>query len=203
MKYLAVDLGNVICEVDFSSFIRELSKTTNISLEDVNSFLLRTQKLHDLGLTNITDELKDRFHLESPFTIEHLVTEWNNAIKQNMFMTSTLSGLISKGDTKIALLSNIGPEHAALMPNILTSHVFDNSIKFFSYEVGARKPSFVYYKTFLDMHPEFKGCVYIDDRPENVAAGIAFGFNAQYFALDDLKSSDNLVNRVLQIQDLM
>ena len=42
MKYLAVDLGNVICNVNFDRFTRKLSKTLNLTSEDVNYFLHRT-----------------------------------------------------------------------------------------------------------------------------------------------------------------
>lgn len=184
MKYLATDLGNVICEVDFNFFIRELSKTINVSIEDVNYFLNRTQKLHDLGLTVIADELRDHFKIRSPVVIENLMTEWNKTVKTNNQMVSFLTNLLRSGDVKIALLSNIGVEHAGLMRKVLTEEVFDNSIRFFSCEVGARKPNYLYYKLFLDMNPEFKGCVYLDDRIENVASGFKFGFNARHFVLD-------------------
>lgn len=206
MKYLAVDLGNVIVSVDFKEFLDQLSDSLNISMDDVNYFLNRTQKLHDLGLTNIADELRDHFKIKSKVTIDRLITLWNRTVKTDPTMVKFLCDLINlkNGEpTKLALLSNIGLEHAELMPIILTPNVFGNSIKFFSCEVGARKPSYLYYKLFLDMNPEFKGCVYLDDRPENVAIGNLFGFKSIEFALDSFKTDQALLSKLDEIKKLM
>ena len=203
MKFLAVDLGNVICDVSFNPFIKSLSKALNVSIDDVNYFLNRTQKLHDLGLTDIRSELSDHFKIKSLPIIDDLMIEWNKTVKRNVFMVSTLQDMINKNDIKIALLSNIGIEHAAEMHNTLTENVFNNTIKFFSCEVGTRKPSYLYYKTFLDMYPDFRGCVYLDDRLENIEASKKFEFNAQHFVLDNFKSVSELANRVGEIKSLI
>lgn len=197
MKYFATDLGNVICEVNFDYFIRELSRVINVSIEDVNYFLNRTQRLHDLGLTVISDELRDHFKIKSPVIIENLMAEWNKTIKPNHQMVSFLTNLLRSGDVKIALLSNIGVEHAVMMREVLTKEVFDSSVKFFSCEVGARKPSYLYYKLFLDMNPEFKGCVYLDDRIENIESGFKFGFNARHFVLDSYINQSQRMKNLL------
>lgn len=188
MKYLAVDLGNVVCGVDFTAFISKLSKCINVSFSDVDYFLNRTQKLHDLGLTDLRSELQDHFKIHSESMVDELMVEWNNTISANPHMISILAELIHQDAVKVALLSNIGFEHAAVMESILTKDVYDHSIKFFSCQVGARKPTYLYYKTFLDMYPDFKGCLYLDDRPENIKAGDEFGFNTRNFVLSDLKS---------------
>lgn len=188
MKFLAIDLGNVVCNVSFDSFISKLSKTINVSVDDVNYFLNRTQRLHDMGLTVISDELRDHFKIKSSGIIDDLMVEWNKTVSTNTHMVSVLRELIHEDNVKVALLSNIGFEHAAVMPELLTKDVYGHSIKFFSCHVGARKPSHLYYKTFLDIYPEFKGCLYLDDRLENIETGANFGFNVRHFALDSFKS---------------
>jgi FMN phosphatase YigB (HAD superfamily) len=213
LKYICFDIGNVICEVDFTNFLRELSKTLNLSMENVRYFLNRTQKLHDLGLTIIADELKDHFKIESPVIIENLLNEWNATVKVNSIMIDFLKDLIFPRKTildnspsepiKVALLSNIGLEHAALMRDIITPNVFDNCIRFFSYEVGARKPSYIYYKTFLDMHSEFAGCIYLDDKIENIEAGNNFGFNSIEFDLNNFKTKLDLKNKLNEIINML
>lgn len=200
MKYLAIDIGNVICDVDFSPFNNALSKSLNISLEDVNYFISRTQKLHDLGLTNISDELRDHFHIKSPRIIDELLIEWDNIIKPNRVMLLTLAGLLRRGDVKISLLSNIGIEHMAGMEKVLTKEIYEGTTHFFSCEVGLRKPNHLYYKTFLDMYPEFRECLYLDDKMENVVAGNKFGFNSRHFALDGFNSEAEMINTLLEIQ---
>ena len=202
MKYLAVDLGNVICKVDFTNFKNKLSKILNLSLEEIDYFLNRTQPLHDCGLTNISDELRDHFKIKSPVIINELMIEWNLTISSVPVMNGVLRSLLNPDDknySKIALLSNMGQEHAKLMSNILSKDVYDNVIKFFSYEVGARKPSLLYYKTFLDVHPEFAGCLYIDDREENVDAGKKIGFKAVQFDLNKAIMPEEAIGKILKL----
>ena len=201
MKYLAVDLGNVVCNVKFDNFLSELSRTLNLPLEDVNYFLHRTTKLHDMGLTQISDELRDHFKIKSPIIIQNLINEWNRVITADSTVVSFLEKLLDQ-NVKIALLSNIGIEHSGLIGNILGGFLYQNSIKFFSCEVGARKPSFLYYKTFLDIYPEFKGCLYLDDRIENVHGGDKFGFKSVHFELDKYNQRE-LENKLIQIKQMI
>lgn len=197
MRYLAVDLGNVICNVDFNPFILHLSRTLNVSIDDVNYFLNRTNKLHDLGITSVSDELKDHFKIRSSVLIDELLVSWNSVIGGNKKMVAFLTRLLQAKDTEVALLSNIGTDHAALLRDLLTPFVFDSSIKFLSCEVGARKPSLLYYKTFLDIYPNFKGCLYLDDRMENVEVGRKMGLNAVHFVLDKTDAAD-IDNKILE-----
>ena len=202
MKYLAVDLGNVVCNVKFDNFLSELSRTLNLPLEDVNYFLHRTTKLHDMGLTQISDELRDHFKIKSPVIIQNLIGEWNKVITANSTVVGFLEKLLDE-NVKIALLSNIGIEHSGLIGNILGGFLYQNSIKFFSCEVGARKPNFLYYKTFLDMYPEFNGCLYLDDRIENIEGGKKFGFRSFHFELDKIWKSEDLENKLTEIKSLI
>src|ERR1700722_11116566 len=206
MKYLAVDLGNVICKVDFTNFKRQLSQKFNVSMDDAEYFLNRTQRFHDSGLTCIADELRDMFNIKSSVLLAELIEEWNLTIQPNATMVAMLKNMISSKDrepVKVALLSNIGPEHAGIMSLVLTREVFDNSTRFFSCEVGARKPSYVYYKTFLEMHPEFRGCVYVDDRIENVEVGTKMGLAGVHFVLDQFCSDKDLADGVEKIKKLV
>jgi FMN phosphatase YigB (HAD superfamily) len=207
MKYLALDIGNVICHVNFDNFKNKLSKTLNISTIDVDYFLNRTQRLHDMGLTEISDELRDHFKIKSSVIIDELMEEWTNTLTFNQEFLDGIEYKVNELGRKnitIALLSNIGFEHAKLMKSkwFLTS-ILNNPIMFFSCEVGARKPSYLYYKTFLDMHPEFKGCLYIDDRKENLETGDRFGFKPKLFSLDnDLKGKDT-IQKIAIIKQLL
>ena len=85
----------------------------------------------------------------------------------------------------MALLSNIGTEHAALMEHSLNvGTFFSGAIKHFSCFVGARKPTALFYQSFLLEHPEFYSCLYIDDLQENLDVGKRFGFQTYRFSLD-------------------
>ena len=61
MIYVAFDVGNVLVHSDFNPFLRQLSKSLNLTLEEATYFMNRTQTLHDLGCTHMADELRDHF----------------------------------------------------------------------------------------------------------------------------------------------
>ena len=186
MKYVCFDIGNVLCHLDFKVFLSALSQQVNISEADTWHFLSRTQKLHDLGLTVLKDELTNHFKLNSETIVNRLLDEWNNVLRQEELMFQLLSQL-SENDVSIALLSNIGFEHVSYLNQIAGEYVgYKKAIHFFSCDVGARKPSMLYYQTFLTLNPKFKGCLYIDDIQENLDAGKKFGFKTLRFALSDL-----------------
>lgn len=193
MKYVALDIGNVLCHVDFSDFLNQLSEALNITIDEANYFLNRSQKLHDLGLTVMADELRDHFKIKSTVTINKLLNSWDLCITPDFEVLDMYNRLSEKDGLQVALLSNIGLEHAVLMEKVLSHNgFFKNSIKHFSCEVGARKPSKLYYQSFLWEHPEFRGCVYVDDVEANLATGQKFGFLPYHFDLSKMIIQDEL-----------
>ena len=64
-----------------------------------------------------------------------------------------------------------------------------------------RKPMPKYYSQVLTHYPKFTGSVYLDDRPENIEAGIKAGFNGQLFELD--KENANLEQRLAEIEKMV
>lgn len=182
MNYLAIDIGNVIVDMDFTNFLKELSVALNISKDEAYYFLERSQQLHDLGLTLIKSELKDHFKIRSEATIDKIMNEWANTLTPNKTVISWLEGLIDKG-VKIALLSNMGHEHYSIMRTLLGEKLYDNSVRYFSCNVGARKPSLIFYHTFLSLYPDYRGSVYLDDNGDNIGVGNQFGFRAIQFDL--------------------
>jgi len=184
MKFICLDIGNVLYHCDFKPFLNTLSKSLNITLKDAEYFLGRTQKLHDLGYTVMSDELRDHFHIKSEVVIDEILESWNDSVTPNMDILNYLNDLEADSKLKIALLSNIGLEHATNIDLVLkNTEALGDCIKHFSCFVGARKPSALYYQSFLMQYPEFKGCLYIDDIQENLNMGKKFGFDAQQFDL--------------------
>lgn len=186
MKYICLDIGNVLCHVASEPFLNILSETFNITIPEGARFLKRFQQIHDLGYTTMEDELKDKFGVKSPVTLKKLVDAWNDSITPNMYILDKLNSLRDKYNLQVALLSNIGVEHAAMMEEKLAHNgFFPGAIKHFSCFVGARKPSMIYYQSFLFQHPEFKGCLYVDDLTENLNASKMFGFQTYHFTLEN------------------
>jgi FMN phosphatase YigB (HAD superfamily) len=182
MRNLTLDIGNVLCHIDFTSFINCLSKNLNVTREEVWYFLSRAQKLHDLGLTKMEDDLKDHFKIRSPVIIEELIESWNHSLKPNFHIINGVQELSEELEIEIALLSNIGVEHASWFNQNIK---MNKTIKHFSCFVGARKPTILYYQSFLQRYPQFTGSIYVDDNRDNLSTGTEIGFSSHYFNLEE------------------
>jgi FMN phosphatase YigB (HAD superfamily) len=186
MKFICLDIGNVLCDVNEGEFLNCLSYKLNISVFKARRFLKRFQQIHDLGYTTMEDELIDQYSIKSPLILQELVQKWNDCITPNETMLTKLNQLRSQFDLQVALLSNIGVEHAVMMEKKLQlGGFFPGAIKHFSCHVGARKPSMVYYQSFLWQHPQFRGCLYVDDLMDNLNASRQFGFRTFHLSLQE------------------
>lgn len=192
MKKLALDIGNVLCKVDQDLFVNRVSEKMNLSLEHSARFMKRIWELHDIGFTTIQDELTDKFGVKSEIIMNDLLGTWNNVVIPDPTAIRIINGLIGSEDVQIAFLSNMGVEHMESMKHKLAP-IYDNALKHFSCEVGARKPSKLFYQSFLMQYPEFKGAVYVDDLSQNLEAAAQFGFVPYHFDLNK-HSYDKLSN---------
>ncbi len=192
MKYVALDVGNVLVHANFQDFIKKLSKTFNITMGEALYFMNRNQKLHDMGLTQMRDELGDHFKIRSEVLLDELVKDWNSVIVADKNVLRIMNMLKGKHDLKIALVSNVGSEHLVRMKEVLDYDGFmDGTVGHFSCIVGARKPHMLFYHTFLELHPEWEGCPYIDDVQENLDMGAHFGFKPFKFSLEEFVKHSN------------
>ncbi len=183
MKYIAFDIGNVICHADMKPFIEDISQTFNISVNEAARFLKSFQQIHDLGLTTMENQLRVWFDCKSEVTSNRLIDHWNDMIRPEPNMVTAINEFLDKG-VKVALVSNIGVEHAEMMKTKLPG-IYHRATKHFSCFVGARKPTMLYYQSFLMQNPEFKGCWYVDDLQENLDASKQFGFKTFRYTLED------------------
>lgn len=179
-KYVCFDIGNVLYHLKFDPLLDRLSSLYGISKEEGNAFLSSNQRLCDLGLIMVRDEFVDQYHEKNPKILDELVQLWMGSVISSYSSMLMIDYLKSKGYS-IALLSNIGHEHKSQIEN---ETLFTDCIKFLSCDVGARKPTALYYKTFTEMHPEYIGAPYIDDLHENLEMGKKFGLQSIHFALD-------------------
>lgn len=196
-RYICLDIGDVICKVVAAPFIESISETFDVTIHEASHFLKRFQKLHDLGLTTMEDELKDKFDVKSPKTIKRLVNEWNDSVIPDVDFIEKLNHLKQHFNLNIALLSNIGVEHAQLMEDSLGARFLSGTIRHFSCFVGARKPSALFYQSFLMQYPQFSGSLYVDDLQENLDTSKKFGFNTFRMSLAESDHKDK-INKIEQ-----
>jgi FMN phosphatase YigB (HAD superfamily) len=200
MKYIALDIGNVLCTVSMRPLLELLSEEFNITLQESQYFLKRFQRIHDLGYTTMEDELKEKFNVKSEVLIKKIASVWNDSITPYTPILDSFNKLRDKHQLKVALLSNIGIEHAEMMEEKLKHDgFFPDAIKHFSCDVGARKPSMIFYQSFLIAYPEFQQCLYVDDLQENLNSGARFGFKPFKFDLNE----PNVNDKIKEIENLI
>jgi len=190
MKNLCLDIGNVLIKVNFDELINSFSHL-NLTKEEGREFIYDIQKYQDLGITTFDKEIEKKYKesLSAGFykkpsndnlkQISALFLKlWNEStLFPNVNVISRFYELSEKYGIKIALLSNIGLNHAEIIGNKLGAKFYDSCVKHFSCFVGARKSTDLYYQSFLMRRPEFQGAVYVDDLSENLIAGESFGFS--------------------------
>jgi FMN phosphatase YigB (HAD superfamily) len=198
-KYICLDVGNVICKVDFTDFTKQMAELLNITPGAAWQFLVDVQPAHDSGLVYI-DEALAQSYMPSKAVRKQLVEEWNKTVVADPRMLAWMQSLLEK-EVEIALLSNMGWEHAAIIDNILTPKIYEQCQSFLSCNMKVRKPMSEYYQIAFTSHQKFKGSVYLDDRPENIEAGLKAGLNAHLFDLD--KETANLEKRLAEIETLV
>ena len=194
-NYVALDIGNVLCRINLVNFINVLSKTLNISILDAEHRINRYQKMHDVGLFSIRDILESEFGIKSKVIIDELSNEWKDIVKFDIATLDYFHDFNLKYELRIALLSNIGFEHAEFIRPFLNKYnsTFEEAIEFFSCNVGVRKPNYLYFQSFLQQCPDFEGCVYVDDREENIETSKLFNFKPYKFDLNNIHCSPEVL----------
>jgi FMN phosphatase YigB (HAD superfamily) len=182
---LALDIGNVLCYLDMDIFINAFEKYSG--KRDGIEFLNHIQAMQDVNMTTVEMSLIYKYSSlkEDDKKLNELLTAWNNTVQPCDEMMNLIQELKSDG-IKIAILSNMGPEHLFHLKKI-APEIFKNTIHHISCEVGARKPTKLFYQSFLLDNDNFIGCLYIDDIEENRKVGKQYGFKSYDFNLEKFK----------------
>jgi FMN phosphatase YigB (HAD superfamily) len=204
MSYLICDLGNVLldtyCSDEFllkkyyKVYERPIHRYEYFPEAEFKSFkkiYKQYERFDYCGLVKLKDYMN-----------KYQSDVWDLTIKPNEKMVNWIREIKNKG-VQIAYLSNMGWDHFNLLKEKYSDFINLADVKFMSCEVGAAKPDFVYYKTFLDMYPQYNGAIYLDDRQENLNVGSMFGLKSFYFNLEDnTLDIDNLINNFERLLDI-
>lgn len=182
MKFICFDIGNVLCKVDLSNFTRPAAQLLNTTEDFMMRFLDRVQPLQDVGVTTVEHSLYQM--LGNDYHIAQLLQMWQSTVIIDGDMINFIWKLKNQKNFEIALLSNMGKEHLAYLKYLMPD-LFNNCINHISCEVGARKPTKLFFQSFLHDHPEFENCVYVDDLEENLKTGEKYKFKGYRFNLDE------------------
>ena len=170
---MAFDVGNILVSVNMHQFEQKLVDNKLFdTIESAHFFAEEIQPRLDIGISDIRAELTKAGARGS--VLDELIGSWMKIISP----LHKHIDFIKKLPCNIALLSNTGTDHAEVLKTL------DIPIYHFSCYIGARKPSYLFYSSFLNRYPLFFGSVFIDDRQINLDAAKEF-FTPKHFAVDN------------------
>jgi len=181
-KRVAFDIGNVICHVYIDKFFDFLvEREIVVDRERADDFVCGIQHPQDLGLYNVRQGFYRFNPTLSKQTLQDLHDMWLDIVEPSEPMLNLIEELILDG-YEVALLSNIGYDHAGVVRQ--RCPIFKKCHQHFSCEVGARKPTKLYFQSFYLSYGWDSGTMFFDDREENVKASYPI-LRGQRFDLDD------------------
>lgn len=178
------DIGRVLLDFDFDASMRKLMRNSPPgsrarlmeSLEQRNDF--------ESGQVS-AQSFVDRVIAESGATIDpaDFILAWRHVFTRNEPMWEVVRRLQSASGHRLILFSNTNEIHCPwFLEEFPEFRLFDAAV--FSFEVGAMKPAAAIYQHAIDHHSlDPTATRYIDDLPENISAGIGFGFRSHLYDL--------------------
>lgn len=198
-----LDIGNVLVNLNLPSFINKLNQIMPEN-HDPMLFLELTQGVHEIGMITMSQAFRDKYELShsSIISVNELLELWNSVVIRNQFMINIMKDLKFQG-VRFGLVSNIGYEHHQYLLKICPEIFELSEIHHMSYQVGARKPSNIYYQSFLQDYPSWIGCVYVDDRIDNLLTGKKYGFRTVHFDLSKFASMKEMKESTDQMKKII
>lgn len=192
MQHIAFDLGNVLVEVDMRPFFKAV-KDLGIHKKDIDRLINLYERSVLCGNIDLYDIFVDELGDESE--AQHLIDAWCSGCRPNDRMSNFVCMLKHEG-FKIAYLSNISSQHLNYLSSKFPDFMSYAAVSHMSCEVGAAKPSKLFYQSFLMQNEDFSGCTYLDDKQENLKSSTNFKFDSINFNLKKLTSEKPSVLKV-------
>ena len=175
MTYL-FDIGNVLLSFDFIPALNSL-KGENPAPNAVDE-IIHHKDAFEAGELLLPEYLiLVRELLDYSGSDHDFFTTWNS-IFTPIQETFKLAKTLKNQGHRLILFSNINPIHAPFcLKEYKLSEIFDHYV--FSYEINAIKPNNAFFtRAFEKFQINPEDTIYIDDLPENIAAGKRFGLRS-------------------------
>lgn len=185
---LLMDIGNVLLRIDPAGIFSYLQKKGVAPLDKEKS-----RSLHHVVIKYEEGEISTEAFLKEVGTLlsipypeerETIRNAWEAIFPENAAISETINVCrnLKKKGIRLVLFSNTNELHTRYMDKHYPElrKIFDEAI--YSHIVEAEKPAPPMYLTARDvlgLIPE--KTLYFDDRPENIHAGLEFGFQAHVF----------------------
>lgn len=175
-KILALDIGNVCISIDPNRFAKALGAT---SFENIDP-----QLMHSIDIMERTTNSESQWLKECHRVTENKFNDNQIRHAYNLILGEDIPGMADflkdkiENNWRVIFFSDISERH---LNGIYRELSFANLISggIFSYEVGAKKPETGMYKAFEKQYG--KPDLYLDDKEENIEAGLKQGWNAHIF----------------------
>lgn len=194
---VAFDLGNVIIHVNINSFLSFLVENNVVSnLQIATDFVSGIQPAHDLGTYSFRQGFSNLLSHLPHYILQEIHNKWLSLAVPSILMLELIDDLINKYNYEVAILSNIGYDHAGIIRHLCP--VLQKCNQYFSCEVGIIKPYKLYFQNFINKNNWELGMPFFDDRMENIISSRDF-FKGYQFDLNDFKNDEEAVDFIKNI----
>lgn len=182
MKYFLFDIGNVLVDFDYQMFLDAISMETGRPCGPLQG---RDLEMHDAVETGEISDAEWVDYLNRSmgvsWTLDDLTRLWSRLFTKHEDGRALYDEAKQQGAT-VCLLSNIAMHHVNAIENNWPGIFEGVDRKFFSYQIGVRKPHPDIYRHVLDqLGVEGLQCFFIDDLPDNIEAARSVGINAHQY----------------------
>jgi len=182
MKYFLFDIGNVLVDFEFVKQLEGIAAAAGREVEPPSERDLEMQDAVERG--GISDvEFVSYLNKSKGLSwgVEELIHIWRGTYTTNKNGRSLFADAVQAG-IPVYLLSNLAQHHTDALIGNWPGFFDDVAGRFFSYEMGARKPEPAIYRQTLDrLGVDGRQCFFIDDMAENIEAAREVGINAHQF----------------------
>lgn len=175
-KLIALDIGGVCLNIRHDLCCRYFGFN---GLSEIPANFLHAMEKFECGLIDDKEWLAEfRMATGGRFTDNEMVDGWNIIIGGDMAGMSELMSELAGSGYRLIFFSDTSSIHLLEVYRKLS---FANLVTggIFSFKVKSRKPGAAMYDAFEARYG--KPCFYVDDRLENIQAGISHGWNSHQF----------------------
>ena len=183
MKHFLFDIGNVLFNFDFNKMYELHSAHTGTAVKPYSAEEFAVRDQVESGFVS-DEEWLDYLNKNRglSWSMEDLVQAWIDNFERNEEGIALFQKARASEGVTVHILSNISDHHILAIERICPRFFKGVDQLFFSYQLGARKPSVAIYQKALDqLGVPASDCFFIDDMAENVDAAREMGIVAYQF----------------------
>lgn len=179
------DMGHVLVNVDEMAAVQRIARFTRNTPEEVwqrikGSGLIESYDKGELTPQEFFSTVAERLEFKKEMTFEQMRVLWNGIVTGPKADVVRVARDLKKKYRLFMLSNTDGVHHAHVATMVPLDDIFEGQIV--SYLVGAGKPEAKIYKVALDAAKvQAENCLFIDDKPENIAGAEKVGMQGIVF----------------------